>query len=315
MSEKPIILITGALGNLGLWLSETLKKEGANIILLAKCSKNLPIEKENQIIYCDISNSKECIESLKNISIDIIVHIASINNNTSAVDFDKKALEINSFGTRNMLSLAKLKKIKKFIYLSTFQVYGKTSGHITETTPIHPIDDYSITQFFAEEYIRMFNRVYGIPYIILRLTNCYGALKDLESKRWRQLINDLARMAVQEQKLVLKTNGEERRDFIWTGDVCNAISSLIKFPGVINDTFNLSSGQTFSLSEIAHFVKEVYMTEYGISIPVEQKLNISEVTNNFDLHVSNNKISELIPFQSHNKIKDEVLSIFKLLKK
>lgn len=121
MSGKKI-LVTGAFGNLGSWITSFLAKFDYDIILLTRQEKkkfhNIPYS----VIECDITNLELLKEKL-NFDIDFCIHMASFNE-FFLEDYPKKALEINSLGTRNLLEVLSTKNLKNFIYFSTFHVYG-----------------------------------------------------------------------------------------------------------------------------------------------------------------------------------------------
>src|SRR5690606_3095721 len=128
------------------------------------------------------------------------------------------ALLVNALGTRNLLEALPAERVGHFVYISTFQVYGRYVGAIDESTPTEPVNDYGTTHLFAEQYVAQFGRAQKLHWSTLRLTNSYGCPKDPDMSKWFLVLNDLARMAVEQGELVLKSNGEVPRDFIWMGD-------------------------------------------------------------------------------------------------
>jgi UDP-glucose 4-epimerase len=196
--------------------------------------------------------------------------------------------------------------------MSTFHVYGKGGGEITEQNSIAPVNDYAATHYFAEEYIKMFGRQNGLPYVIFRLSNSYGCPKDMDSSKWYLLFNDLCRQAVEQKKIEFKTNGKALRDFIWMQDVCTVIGRVLENEKVNNEVYNLGSGRSFSLAGIAGFIRDAY-TEY-FSAEIDIKLNKMD-THEYpsDLTYNVDKLKNAINFEPAHAFATEAKNIFRLL--
>lgn len=305
------VLITGGLGNVGLWLTNALVEAGYKVWVLARQSKQLPIEQNIALLEADISDLNACLVVLKNQKFDYVVHLASINE-TFLENYPEKALQINTKGTRNLLqALANTHLPKNFIYFSTFHVYGNQQGLINEQTPVLPRHDYATTHYFAEKYVEQFHQTHALPYTILRLTNGYGAPKDYHSSKWYLILNDLAKTAYEQQKIVLRSNGKALRDFIWLGDVCEVVKQLLAKENAPNQVFNLSSGKALPLLSIAEEVQQAYKEYFGQNIEIS--INKNDVTQPTKLEVSCNLLQQVVTYQPHNKIKEEALAVFNLL--
>lgn len=304
------LLITGGLGNLGSWLTDYFCRQNFNVFVLASRNRNILQELDFTFISCDITDLAQIREKLGNIKFDLVIHTASVND-FFLDNFAKDALLVNALGTRNLLEYFKDKNLEHFVYFSTFQVYGKRSGLITEDTPAVPANDYGNTHLFAEYYIRQFHANFQIPYTILRLTNSYGCPKDTDSSKWYLVLNDLSRMAAEKGEIVLKSNGQATRDFIWMGDVCTIVHQLLeKVP--MNDIYNVCGEKTYTMLEIAHFVQEAYQEKYGKTIPVHTNENDKTLYSD-DLKVSAPKLRQLIDYSLNIKFKEEAKKIFNLV--
>jgi UDP-glucose 4-epimerase len=308
MSGK--ILITGGLGNLGLWITDYLAKKGFSIYVLSTRQnlEGISIQKDFNLINGDIRNLE--LEILPK-DIDYIIHLASFNE-FFLPNYPKKALEINTFGTRNILEFAKnLKNLKRFIYFSTFHVYGAESGFINENSDLNPKNDYASTHLFAEYFVKQFGANFKIPFTIFRLTNSYGVPKDINSSKWYLVLNDLVKTAFETGKIVLKSNGGAKRDFISMYDVCRVVEKSLSFQE--NGVYNLGSGKTSSILELAQIVKDVYKNRYQRDLEIE--INRDDLKDYGDLKIDISKISQKIDFQFSDRFVDEVQAIFNFLER
>ncbi len=304
------LLITGGLGNLGSWLTDYFCRQNFNVFVLASRKRNILQELDFTFISCDITDLDQIREKLGNIKFDLVIHTASVND-FFLDNFAKDALLVNALGTRNLLEYFKDKNLEHFVYFSTFQVYGKRSGLITEETPAVPTNDYGSTHLFAEYYVQQFHANFQLPYTILRLTNSYGCPKDTDSSKWYLVLNDLSRMAAESGEIVLKSNGLATRDFIWMGDVCSIVHQMLnKEP--TNNIYNVWGEKTYSMLEIAHFVQEAYQEKYGKTIPVYINKNDKTLYSD-DLKVSAQKLRQLIDYNLNIKFKEEAKKIFNLV--
>ena len=311
--NKLKLLITGGLGNLGSWITDHFSAGGKHeVSVLTKMDRALNIDPAFKKIFCDITDKEALDKVLTGSEFDYIIHLASLNE-TFLDDYPRQALMINAYGTRNILEVCSDKKVKKFIYLSTFHVYGKDGGLITEKDEVSPQNDYAITHLFAEEYIKLFSKKNGLPYIIFRLSNSYGCPKDTSSSKWYLLFNDLCKQAVEQKQIEMRTNGTPLRDFIYMNDVSLAIEKVLDREDIKNEIFNLGSGSSLSLLEIAELVASAYKEMYDREIVIKRN---SKDTGSYatSLDFSIDKLKAAIAFEPSFCFKEEAKKIFTLLK-
>ena len=308
------LLITGGLGNLGSWLTDYFAQQPEyEVHVLASRKRPILTEADFQFISCDIADAGQVTEALSAHRYDLVIHTASVNDYFKP-NFVRDALLVNALGTRNLLEHFTRQPPAHFVYFSTFQVYGQRSGLITEATPTEPKNDYGTTHLFAEYYVKQFHANHQLPYTIFRLTNSYGCPKDYDSSKWYLVLNDLARMAATEEKIVLKSNGKATRDFIWMGDVCHIVHQMLQLPQSPNDTFNLCGEQTFSMLDVAREVQAAYQDRYGRQLPIT--VNEQDTTRYpDDLRVSAEKLKSVIHYSLNQRFREEAGAIFHMLKK
>jgi len=302
------ILITGGLGNLGSWLTTHFCNLDYNVTILSKNVNNRLHKIQYKIIKADITDINILKEELYNKEFDYIIHTASYNESFHK-NYYKDALLVNTLGTRNLIEIFKNKKIKNFIYLSTFHIYGLNSGNITENSMVNPKNDYASTHFFAESYLKQFYYTHSFPSIIFRLTNSYGSPKFINSNKWYLVLNDLVKSAYIKNKIILKGNGQSIRDFIWMGDVCKVIENSLSFEP--NKILNLSSNHIYTILDIANKIELIYKKRYNRTIEIIFNNNDTTPPNN--LKVDNSKLKELININFSDKLEYEINNIFNKL--
>ncbi|MDN5067886.1 NAD-dependent epimerase/dehydratase family protein [Aliarcobacter butzleri] len=304
------VLVTGGFGNLGSYIVKHLINLNYEVTILTRREKYKFDNLKYKVVECDITNLEE-LKSKLNYGFDFCVHCASFNE-FFVENYSKKALEINSLGTRNLLEVLNLKNLKNFIYFSTFHVYGLNSGFIDEMTVANPKNDYASTHLFAEYYIKQFGYTHNLKYTILRLTNSYGCPMYKDTDKWYLVLNDLVKMAFEKNKIVLNSNGKVKRDFIYMGDVANIVGELLEIDAT-NQIYNLSSNQSYEVIELAKKVKKIFENRYNESIEIQ--INQNDLTKYYELFVENKKLKFLINFETYNNLDDEIENIFELLEK
>jgi len=302
------VLVTGGFGNLGSYIVKHLISLNYEVTILTRSEKYKFENLKYRVIECDIVNLEELKIKL-NDDFDFCIHCASFNESL-VENYPKKALEINTLGTRNLLESLNLKKLKNFVYFSTVHVYGLNNGIIDENTQTNPKNDYALSHLFAEYYIKQFGYTYDLHYTILRLTNSYGTPIFKNTDKWYLVLNDLTKSAYEQGEIRIKSNGKAKRDFISMLDVVEIISKLLQIDAT-NDIYNLSSNKTDKIIELAKKVKKVYENIYNKSI----KITINENDKNIydDLKVDNQKLKKIVSFESKDRIAYEINQIFVLL--
>lgn len=311
------ILVTGAFGNLGAYMAQGLSKAGH---IVGAAGRNVRKEALGildevqaplvQLISMDCTDENQ-VELVLAAGWDAIVHLASANDNFLP-EYAKMALDANTWATRVLLEkVSQLDKKPHLVYFSTFHVYGKSTGTITEETPVAPVHDYASTHFFAEEYVRQFHRTHQIPFTIIRLTNSYGAPLQQDSSKWYLVLNDLAKMAFETKTIKMKSNGLAQRDFVWMPDVVDAVHRLLEIPAT-NTQYNLGRGKSCRLIEIAEAVQSAYFSRFGEKLPIEMNLG-DTAAHEIPLVVQIDKLQSVISFQPEDHFETEALRIFALL--
>tara|TARA_B100000073_G_scaffold52454_3_gene38690 strand:+ start:1569 stop:2453 length:885 start_codon:yes stop_codon:yes gene_type:complete len=281
-----------------------------NVSVLTKSQRKLEINSNFNLILADLMNPSQLYDELKNKDFKYVIHAGSVND-SFVENYRELAYQVNTFGTRNLLDALNMDQVEHFIYLSTFQVYGKYDGLINESSETTPLNDYGLSHLFAEYILRLHLR--DPKYSIIRLTNSYGCPKDVNTSKWHLITNDLAKMAFDEKKIKLNSNGDALRDFIWMGDVCYILRKLLgKKPE--NQIYNLSRGKSLSLKAIANKVQAAYQEHYNELLPIH--LNDKDHTRHSkSLSVDMSKLKMLVNFEYHDELINETINIFKLLER
>lgn len=275
------ILITGGKGYIGQYLSEYFSDE--NVFITTRNPEN---PKERKMILTDEKSIEGVCKGM-----DIVIHTASMDERRIP-QAPLEALLVNTYGTRKLYLDAAAHKVKLFLYLSTFHVYGTAEKVITEENQTNPVSDYALTHSFAEQYLKQLHNKYKMHTAIIRLTNGIG-LPGKNVDKWYLVVNDFCRTIVREKKITLKSNGLPRRDFVAIPDICSAVGVLMK-SDVDFGVYNVSSQKTVSIREIAFMVQDIYQKLTGEKTKLElPEVSREEMESIKDFTVSSHKLRML----------------------
>ena len=152
------LLITGGLGNLGLWLTHYFLDKGECVTVIGRTEKVIIKHDNYKFIACDITNQDDLGLAITK-HYDFCIHTASYNEHFQE-GYKAKALTINALGTDNLCEALLKHGVCKLIYVSTFHVYGTSSGNLTDLNEISPANAYGLTHYFAEKYIEKHTKIH-----------------------------------------------------------------------------------------------------------------------------------------------------------
>ena len=191
---------------------------------------------------------------------DIIYHCASTVDNYHVLTDPFIDVETNIKGTIKLLEACKnLSKKPKIIFFSTFFVYGniydQTKVPIIEESRTEPLALYPATKLCAESIIKLYSRLYRIPYIICRLTNVYDEHEDYNNKK-KGALNYMVMLAVKGEPLLIYRGGNFYRDYIYLDDVIDAVQFL-ESKNVSNDTYLIGRGKPVLFRDMVNYLHKL----------------------------------------------------------
>tara|TARA_B110000027_G_scaffold27367_1_gene29971 strand:+ start:4054 stop:5034 length:981 start_codon:yes stop_codon:yes gene_type:complete len=297
------VVITGGSGYIGARLSMYLAKNNFQVIPVCRSRGNI---NENwmtlmqSVIFGDIRD-EGTLDKVRKCLPDIIIHLISLDHVKSENNISD-TLDVNVQSTWQLLKLAKELSVKDFINFSSVQVYGNSKNKIlTESSTLNPNNFYALTHKMSEDLVLYYNNIFGLNSYNIRLSNSYGDPLFENSNSWSLVINDLCKKVFYEKKIILKSRGESLKDFIHYTTICNAIHQLIKSGKAKEPIYNLSSGNSLSILNLAVLIKKIYKERNGLDVPVfinESKLFKIKNDNHLKYHrqFSNDKIRSVIEF-------------------
>jgi UDP-glucose 4,6-dehydratase len=250
------ILVTGGLGFIGSHFIEYMLKNNGNIdiINIDKCDymareKNVPTQARYHYIRGDITEHYFMDYIFQQYQPDYVVHFAAQSCVTKSFELAFEYTKDNVLGTHVLLdSCRKYGKIKKFIHISTDEVYGEVGPLTTsdEKSPLNPSNPYSASKAAAELYVRGYMNCYKIPCIITRGNNVFGPRQYPE-----KVVPLFMKQILEEKSVTIHGDGMTRRNFIHVDDVSKALELILE-KGEVGKIYNIGTQFEYSVQQIYH---------------------------------------------------------------
>lgn len=248
------VLVTGGAGFIGSHLVDELAKNN-HVVILDDFSSG---EQENivhhagkgnvEIITGDIRDKDLLFNIAKNI--DVVYHLAVQCLRVSIKNPDVTH-EVNVTGTLNLLKASLENSLKRFIYVSSSEVYG-TALHVpmNETHTCEPTTVYGASKLAGELYALAYFRTYGLESMVVRPFNTYGPREHLQGV-YGEVIPRFVLRILNNMPPVIFGDGTHTRDFTYVSDTVKGIVMASECDSMIGQAVNIARGQEVSINELA----------------------------------------------------------------
>jgi dTDP-glucose 4,6-dehydratase len=174
-------------------------------------------------VKADITDAK-AMDKLISQGVDVIVNFAAESHVDRSILEPDIFVKTNVLGTQVLLDAAKKHGVKKFVQVSTDEVYGSLgeTGLFTEETPLAPNSPYSASKAGGDLLVRAYHETFGLPVNITRCSNNYGPYQFPE-----KLIPLMISRALADEALPVYGDGLNIRDWLYVEDHCSAIDLVI----------------------------------------------------------------------------------------
>src|SRR4030066_1443690 len=256
------ILVTGGAGFIGSnFINYILdKRDDYNIINLDKLTyagnlENLiPSEKKKNyhFIKGDITDFELVNNIFEKYKIKYVVHFAAESHVDRSILGSEIFYRTNVIGTNVLLEVARKFEVERFLQISTDEVYGSlgNEGYFTEQTPLSPNSPYSSSKAASDMMVMAFYHTYGMPVLITRCSNNYGAYQFPEKLIPLMIINCL-----NDKELPVYGDGMNVRDWIYVIDHNKAVETVFE-NGKIGEVYNIGAENEMPNIKIVELILE-----------------------------------------------------------
>jgi UDP-glucose 4-epimerase len=259
--ETKYILVLGGTGFLGMNVinhyQENLKKSEEDGVVFIVVGKTQVAQMGVNCIQVQIDyrNELELRNLMQVYPIDEVFHFVSTSVPATSNTNIKVDVQSNLLSTLTLLELMREFNIKKIIYLSSGgTVYGE--HHEVEYQEDYlstPNNSYGVLKLTIENYIKLYQKLFGIDFLILRVSNPFGLFHESEVNG---LINIAIRKSLNNKPIQIWGDGKSTKDYIFSSDFARIFWKL-KVLNNYNHAINVGSGESYSINEILGYVKQI----------------------------------------------------------
>lgn len=253
-------IVTGGAGFIGSHLAEELSQHDYHLTILDNLStgkkENIAplLDKKNvEFIRGSITDLPFLQKTFKNT--DFVFHLAAMASVPRSVDEPQLCHETNVTGTLNVLIAARDNKVQKVVNTSSCAIYGDAPGFPQkEDMPINPLSPYAVSKLAAENYCQLFQKVYGLPSVSLRLFNIFGPRQSPDSE-YAAVIPKFINIKLQGKKIHIYGDGKATRDYIYVKDAVNAF--ILAAESDASGINNIGNGISTTVNELVELISSL----------------------------------------------------------
>jgi UDP-N-acetylglucosamine/UDP-N-acetyl-alpha-D-glucosaminouronate 4-epimerase len=255
------VLVTGGAGFIGSHLVDKLVTDGAEVVVLDNLSsgkiRNIATHlrgKNVRFVRGDICNLK-LVRSIVS-EVDVVVNLAAIVGVPISIENPLRVHEVNATGTLNLLKASLDSGVKRFVQASSAAVYGEAETlPVCEDSVLAPSSPYAVSKIAAEDYARVFSRVYGLETVCLRFFNVFGPRQAYNP--YTGVITIFVKELLNDRAPTIFGDGEQTRDFVSVYDVVLSCVLAMTKRGIGGEVFNVSSGKMTTINELVRLLQEI----------------------------------------------------------
>ena len=242
------VLVTGGCGFIGSnlvhhlrtarpdWLVVTLDK-----LTYAGNLENLAaLERDPRHVFVrgDVCNRELVDYVLAQHRIDAVLHLAAESHVDRSILGPEVFVHTNVLGTQTLLEASKVAKVRRFVMVSTDEVYGSlgATGAFTETSPLQPSSPYSASKAAADLIALAYGHTFGLDVVVTRCSNNYGRFQFPEKLIPLMIVN-----ALSDKPLPVYGDGGNVRDWLHVADHCDALLAVLE-RGRAGEVYNIGGG-------------------------------------------------------------------------
>ncbi len=259
MSGQPLVLALGAGGFIGSHLVDSLVSRGYPVRALDRFVPNVrPLFQPSplvEIVNGNFLNRGEMVDALD--GVDTVIHLVSTTNPATAENDPLIDIETNVRGSVQLFDQCVKSGVRRVIFTSSGgTVYGDWSQlrPITEDDPTKPVSPYGIGKLAVENYLRYFQRKFGLESTIFRVANPYGERQPFWKKQG--VIPIFLDAITSHRPITVMGDGSMTRDYVYVRDVTDMIADSVSAEP-LHAVYNLGSGVSISVNQVIETIEQV----------------------------------------------------------
>jgi len=216
------------------------------------------------------------LDELISTGFDAVIHCVSTTTPKSSNESPEFDIQSNVIGTLYLLDICARRKIGKMVFLSSGgTIYGDIGDlpTVDETHAVKPMCSYGVSKLTIEHYLHVYKHLRGLDYVALRLSNPYGERQS--PLRALGALTVFLHRALNRQTVEIWGDGSVTRDFIYVGDVANAVYLATVNP--VSGVYNVGTGIGLSLRDILAQIQRVVGIEPSVAWLASRSFDVPRI--------------------------------------
>ena len=258
------ILVTGGAGFIGSHLLQLLQgQQGVEVVVYDNLSsgRREHVPKAIRLVEGDVRDAEGLARLFASEAFDSVVHLAAQTMVPYSLSHPEEDCQINLLGLINILECCRKYAVKHIVFSSSAAVYGDNLN-----IPLHeeekpmPTSAYGITKMASEHHLRMYHDLYGLNTTVLRFANVYGERQGAGGEGG--VVSIFCKLLAAGQGVTVFGNGEQTRDFVYAGDIAEALWRGSQLEG--HHVINISTQKETSVNQLLAAFKQAVGREFPV---------------------------------------------------
>ena len=258
------ILVTGGAGFIGSHLLQLLQgQQGVEVVVYDNLSsgRREHVPKAIRLVEGDVRDAEGLAYLFASEGFDSVVHLAAQTMVPYSLSHPEEDCQINLLGLINILECCRKYAVKHIVFSSSAAVYGDNLN-----IPLHeeekpmPTSAYGITKMASEHYLRMYHDLYGLNTTVLRFANVYGERQGAGGEGG--VVSIFCKLLAAGQGVTVFGNGEQTRDFVYAGDIAEALWRGSQLEG--HHVINISTQKETTVNQLLAAFKQAVGREFPV---------------------------------------------------
>ncbi len=255
--ETQTVMVAGGAGFVGSAVVRELLERGIPTVSFDNYLHGVPENVEGldgplEIVRGDVLDPWQLIDCLNSLGVTAIIDCIGDTFVPTGYQLPQRFFDINLQGTFNLLQAVRFCGVKRILYVSSTEVYGRVSDlKAGERTPLAPVNTYAVSKLAADQLCYTFALEHNVPVIVARIFNCYGP-RETEPYIIPEIISQLNKSNVLELG-----NIRAERDFTYVHDTARALIALLESDVSIGTAVNVGSDNCYSVEWLAKTLAEL----------------------------------------------------------
>lgn len=246
-------LVTGGRGFVGRHLIDQLLADGAKVV---SYNRDFAVDEHDglTVVQGELFDIPRLTETLRLFSVDRIIHTAGQSHPGVSIELPWTTFKANAEGTLAVYEAARLTGVRRIVNFSSECAVGTVpiDSEVSEEVKPSPTTPYGVTKVAGELFGSVYNSLYGMEIVSLRVTEVYGPGLWMPS-----LLGDMIRAGLRGETFALESGGDHPFQFVHVEDVATAARSASTAMTLSQPVYNVSGGRQVTVAETARLLEEL----------------------------------------------------------